>query len=122
MSSGNAKRQALWRRRQRDGRIVILVDADEVALGEFLERCEMLPRRADHTREDLGDGLSRLIALWSLLETEAFRADAIVGGGQLVFSIKNNREMSPRQPNSNSRRLLLGLGASGGLQADAETA
>jgi putative transposase len=37
------------------------------ALGEFLEKCGALAQM-DQTREDLGEGLSRLVGLWALLD------------------------------------------------------
>jgi hypothetical protein len=63
----NAARQALWRRRQRDGRCCLIIEVDEVNLAEMLERFDLLPVGVEHSREELGQALQRQVELLAAL-------------------------------------------------------
>jgi hypothetical protein len=63
-----AHRQAAYRRRQRDGRCVLLVEVDEVALEVLLVRAGLLSPGVEHDREALSAALARQIDLLAALE------------------------------------------------------
>ena len=63
--SRGAIRQRRHRARQRDGKIVIMVEADEVALTEQLVVAGFLPAADMDNRAAVKAALERVIAIWA---------------------------------------------------------
>ena len=64
MGSTAANRQKRYMQRQQARHIVLPIEAHEEILAEMLERAEFLPPGIDHSRENLRQGLQRIIDVW----------------------------------------------------------
>jgi hypothetical protein len=56
-----AASQALYRRRQRDGRVCLMVECDEAATEDMLCRAGLLRADQEHSRETIAQALSTMI-------------------------------------------------------------
>jgi len=66
--SSPAQRQAAYRRRQRGGRVVLLIEVDEAAVEALLTRAGLLAPGVEYCRDQLADAVARQLELLCAIE------------------------------------------------------